>query len=334
MKCPKCNRSIEPDSLFCEHCGSKIEQRPAAGAGRTPRPENRFEPKWIIFALLPLLVIGAVALFWFAGTRHPSAEMPAGELTGEFVGEPAGEPVGEPVGSDLPEVLPAAAAEESAVQPQAAAGRAEKTPQATPVKSVAATPRAIPSKSAETPEEYVPANPQPTVTQPAPPSPPNPVFERERQSAGAIYCNGINPDYHDTEQYFSSNIGSMNRDHFVLNFAFLTGEALSQPVMTLSDSHRVLALRLQADGTMEITTDNGTHVYPLRHRYAVNTWYPIELSYCRGSLRVGIGSDYEMLDIVMNSAQLGDNRLSTVDRGTGKAFRGLVRNIGVIRDND
>lgn len=330
MKCPKCNRSIEPDSLFCEHCGFRIEQRPTAAAGGTPPPENRFEPKWIIFALLPLLVIGAVLVIWFAGTRRPSAEMPPGELAEKFVGEP----VGEPAGSDLPEVLPAAAAEESAVQPQAAADRAEKTPQAVPVKSVAATPRAIPSKSAETPEEYEPARPQPTVTQPAPPSPPNPVFEREKQSAGAIYCNGINPDNHDTEQYFSSDIGSMNRDHFVLNFAFLTGEALSQPVMTLSDSHRVLALRLQADGTMEITTDNGAHVYPLRHRYAVNTWYPIELSYCRGSLRVSIGSDYEMLDIVMNSAQLGDNRLSTVDRGTGKAFRGLVRNIGVIRDND
>ncbi len=193
MKCPKCNRSIEPDSLFCEHCGSKIEQRPAAGAGRTPRPENRFEPKWIIFALLPFLVIGAVLVIWFAGTRRPSAEMPAGELAEEFVGEPEV--------SDLPAAAESAPAGGSAAQtqgiaqPQGAAAQTAQAPQAAPAKTArttAATPRATPSKPSEAPEEYVPANPQPTVTQPAPPSPPNPVFERERQRAVAIYCNGIN----------------------------------------------------------------------------------------------------------------------------------------------
>ena len=139
----------------------------------------------------------------------------------------------------------------------------------------------------------------------------------------SFYCDGIYKAGEESEaQFFRTNLSGLNRKHFSLSFDF-TPENRNE-ALVLSEGWRVLAIMLNEDNTISITTNNGRHSYSTSIHYSMNERKHIDLEYNDGTLTINGNEMHVDMD-----EENGDNVLSSWNYSYGGAFKGTLENIVV-----
>ena len=134
----------------------------------------------------------------------------------------------------------------------------------------------------------------------------------------SIYCNGIYPYDSPDAVYFSQDLSILNHNHFRIEFDYIPEAA--GPVMVLSHSSRVLAINIDSNLRVFITTNNGDHIYSTQLSCRLNSLNHLDLKFNNGSMTVN-GMTFQT---IMN---VSDNVLTSVNYSNGKAYKGSLRNV-------
>ena len=86
--------------------------------------------------------------------------------------------------------------------------------------------------------------------------------------------------YCDTDNYLTVLEGFFDDKNFLIRYEFRTDMVRKQYPLTLGFSSRILALQLGDDGKMSVKI-NDEDVYELGANYKLETWYKVEMNYCK-----------------------------------------------------
>ena len=92
MKCPKCNKEIDNDSLFCEFCGMRVAKK----ASEDSQNKRHLNIKKILFYVIligGLILVSVIARVKSAGHDFDQEQIEEDVISQEWVEEPVVEEV-------------------------------------------------------------------------------------------------------------------------------------------------------------------------------------------------------------------------------------------------
>lgn len=109
MKCPNCKQEVDDNSIFCDFCGTKIEQAPATEeqivGGSFPKSstENKKNIKLALWISLSVVLVMVVVVGLYAAV----IDLDSDSTSGMIMLEPSDEPINERIisGDELNDLL-------------------------------------------------------------------------------------------------------------------------------------------------------------------------------------------------------------------------------------
>ena len=156
-------------------------------------------------------------------------------------------------------------------------------------------------------------------------------------SSQKYYCDGVyNPSAigEDSPSALYVNLGNeFNRDFFEISLEYYMlprddSRDSNGVLFSLDKGNRVLGVSL--GDYLDITLNNGEHIYGTAIKNQSDTWMKLDLCYDHGRLFVnGLSFTVERIN---DLGIYGDNILSSMNYGNGECFKGYIRNLVVKSD--